>query len=169
MPPLLFTREGVDVVEKWRYVENTNNMYKVSNTGKVFSYKTNKLLKNNKNKYGYEWVSINGKCCSVHRLVAEAFIPNPNCLKQVNHKDENKLNNSVENLEWCSQIYNINYGTGIEKRSKKVNQYDLSGKFIKIWKSTREAERVLHISHSDISKCCNGKKKSISGFMWKYD
>ena len=156
-------------IKEWKFIPNTFNKYKISNFGEVYSLKTNKLLKPFKNKYGYLLIDINGNKFLVHRLVAQLFINNPNNLPQVNHKDENKLNNFVDNLEWCTQIYNINYGNGIIKRSKLVGQYTLDNKLIKIWKSTREVERILKISHADISKSCRGKKGIIGGFRWKYE
>lgn len=111
---------------------------------------------------GYKLIEDNSewKIYQVHRLVAEAFIPNPLNLEQINHKDENPSNNNVDNLEWCSRIYNVNYGTGIDrqvaKRSKKVIQLDLNGNIINEFNSTQEASRILGISQGLISNCCNG-------------
>lgn len=108
----------------------------------------------------------------VHRLVAEAFIPNPNKLSQINHIDENTFNNCISNLEWCSAKYNINYGTRTKraktKISKKVFQYDKSKNLINIWESTKEASRKTKINTGSISRCCNGKLNSAGGYIWKY-
>ena len=104
--------------EVWKKIPNYEN-YDVSNLGKIRNSKTSILRKTSIFRTGYEMVVLfkNGKRknCSVHRLVAEAFIPNPNNLPEVNHKDEIKTNNFVDNLEWCTRIYNENYGTGIKR------------------------------------------------------
>lgn len=179
--------------EKWKDIKNYEGLYQVSNLGRVRSL--NHIRKNGKSEnnvyitkgrilkaaiqnVGYMFVvlSKNGKTKGyrVHRLVAEAFIPNPNNYKCVNHKDENKQNNCVNNLEWCTHEYNNNYGTKPMKiakgNSKKVNQYDLDGNFIKQWESLMEAERYLKIkkSHVGISACCKGKIKTSYGYRWKY-
>ena len=104
----------------------------------------------------------------VHRLVAEAFIPNPLKLPEVNHLDENKHNNSVDNLEWCTTRHNVNYGTRTKRCSVTVIQYDINDKPIKKWESTKEVERQLNINHAHISKCCKGLQKTAGGFKWKY-
>ena len=108
----------------------------------------------------------------IHRLVALTFLPNPNRLPQVNHKDENKENNSVENLEWCDAKYNSNYGTRnarvAEKHSKPVSQYSLDGDWIATYKSMLEAERITGIQSSSISKCCKGELKKTGGYHWQY-
>lgn len=127
----------------------------------------------------------NGQCVlkKIHRLVATAFIPNPDNFPQVNHKDENKTNNFVyinedglvnlekSNLEWCSPIYNTNYGTAIERRASKirksVKQFSLDGVLIKIWESVRKCESE-GFSHQGVSSCCKGIFKTYKGFIWNF-
>lgn len=133
-----------------------------------------------KNKKGYCLVTLskNGtqKNFQVHRLVALHFLPNPNNLPQVNHKDENKLNNNVENLEWCSHSYNVNFGTRNErisdkntngKRSKKVYQYTLDGQFVREWESTSDCGRNGY-NYGHVADCCRGERKTHKNFIWKY-
>ena len=175
--------------EIWKPVKGYEELYQVSNLGRVKSLeridchgqpRKEKILRYGINK-GYCYVTLckNGKHTTflVHRLVAEAFIPNPNNYPQVNHKDENPSNNCVENLEWCDQKYNSNYGTRNKrifekttngKLSRPVLQYDLEGNFIKEFPSTQEVQRELKIYQTSISACCRGKLKTAYGFKWKY-
>ena len=101
-------------------------MYKISTFGRVKSLYTNKILKPI-NKKGYRFVTlINGDKKynrAIHRLVAKAFIANPNRYPMINHKDENKANNIITNLEWCDAKYNVNYGTGIERQKAAKRKY----------------------------------------------
>ena len=169
--------------EIWCPIKDYEGLYEVSDKGRVRSIKFGKerILKPLRNTCGYLQVQLwkNGekKNLLVHRLVAQAFIPNPDNLPQVNHKDEDKENNSVQNLEWCDGKYNINYGTCIKrvsekltngKLSKPVLQYTKSGEFVKEWKSAKDVQRNLGYFHNNISYCCNGKLKSAYGYVWKY-
>ena len=163
--------------EIWKDIKDYEGHYQVSNLSRVKSIKFGKerILKQHINKGGYYYVCLlkNGKHKNyyVHRLVAETFIDNPDNLPQVNHKDENKTNNNVVNLEWCTNKYNHNYGTINERisqsQSKTVLQYDLNGNLIKEWKSINECGRN-GFNQGDICKCCNGKRKTAKGFIWVY-
>ncbi len=167
--------------EEWRDVVGYEGLYMVSNIGNVKSLQrtakskngsirtvSEKLRKINKNKSGYIMVILNKegkrKGIKIHRLVAQAFLPNPENLPQVNHKDENKSNNCVENLEWCTQEYNNKYGTRTERTSKKVKCLETGV----IYPSTIEIQRNLGFSSANISKCCRGKVKSCCGYHWQY-
>ena len=161
--------------------------YSVTDDGKVFSLNYNhtgekKELKQRKDKYGYFGVTLfneNGKkCLLVHRLVALAFIPNTDNLPQVNHKNEIKTDNRVENLEWCDAVYNMNYGTrnkrSAEKqlnrkdKSKPVKQFTKDGLFLKEYQSMKEAARQTGFYKSAIVNCVQGRTKSSYGYIWRY-
>lgn len=182
--------------EIWKDIEGYEGLYQVSSYGRVRSadriieYNDGRkglfkwrIKKTSKDSYGYLFCSLSKnsklKVTKVHRLVAEAFILNPNHLPQINHKDEDKTNNHVSNLEWCDGKYNANYGTrnkrSAEKRlnspklSKPVLQLDIStGQVISEYSSAREASRQLNINPGGISACCRGKCKTYKGFRWKY-
>lgn len=175
-----------NIQEEWRDITGYEGYYQISNLGRVksldrvvigkdgrkFHYKC-QIMKPGIHYKGYILVKLcidsKQKCYKVHRLVAQAFIPNPDNLPQVNHKDEDKTNNRVENLEWCTNEYNNKYGTRIERTSKRVLQYTLDGKLVKEWPSTRECERS-GFKHAGVSACCIGKKyhKTYKGYIWKY-
>lgn len=172
--------------EIWKDVKEYEGLYKVSNLGNIKALKKiqvfpnggivireEKLLKPNKVKNGYLNVRLyNGeqKGYGIHRLVARAFIPNPNNLSQINHINGNKNDNRVENLEWCNASYNQNHAlkTGL-KKVHKVKQYDLKGNYIKTWNSTGEITNYYNVSHVSIIDCCNGKSKKAHNYMWQYE
>ena len=166
--------------ESWKDKKDYEGIYQVSNCGRVKSIKFGKerILKLTKDKDGYLIVNLyknnKSKTFKVHRLVAEAFLPNPDNLPLINHKDEDKSNNIVSNLEWCDVKYNTNYGTRNKrigksntngKRSKPVLQYTLDGKFVREWESYRECKRN---GFNHVSECCRGKRKSCGGYIWRY-
>lgn len=167
--------------ETWKDIEEYEGLYQVSNMGRVKSVRRNIILRPSI-RNGYKRVTLYTnnipKRYSIHRLVAMAFIPNPDNLPQVNHKDENRTNNCISNLEWCTQEYNINYGTGNKRRAQKqlnnknkskvVLQYSLDGTFIKEWKSTMDVQRKLGFGQSHIVQVCKGKRRIAYGYIWKY-
>lgn len=168
--------------EIWKDIPNYEKYYKISNYGVIVSIPRNgtimqeKVLKQYKDKYGYLKVILqkNGikKNKYIHQLVAQTFLDNPNNCLYVNHKDENKSNNNVENLEWCTQKFNMNYGTRNNRISKneriKINQYDLNNNFIKTWNGFVEIKETLNIDISGIIRCCRNQYKTSNGYMWRY-
>ena len=110
----------------------------------------------------------------LHRAVAMAFIPNPDNLPEINHKDEDITNNRVDNLEWCTSKYNANYGTrnarclANNKQKVRVNQLSLDGEFIKTWDSIGEVRRTLGIDVSQIIRVCTGRNITAGGYKWEY-
>lgn len=182
-------------MEEWRDITGFEGHYQVSNLGNIRSldrwveYRTGKrcfikgkILHPMKCSNGYyeAQLSQNNKriIIMLHRAVAQAFIPNPNNLPEVNHKDEDISNNCVENLEWCTSKYNANYGTRNQrcfdkvqkKQQKPINQLTLSGEFIKRWDGIGQASRSLGINDSHIVRVCKHKVKneSAGGFKWEY-
>lgn len=163
--------------EIWKDVVGFERMYKISNFGRVKSIRLGKekILKQGKDGHGYLHVNLCGagvnKVIKIHRLVAIAFLQNPLNLPTVNHKNENKEDNSVENLEWMSYSDNNNYGNrnkkASEKMSLKVVQI-LNGVEINIFPSLMYVKRELGFDASHISKCCLGKRKSANGYQWRY-
>lgn len=171
-------------MEIWRDIKGYEGLYQISNLGRVRSlnYKRTgrtQIMKLGTYPNGYKMVDLKKnhkrKAYLVHRLVAQAFIPNLNNYPEVNHRDENKANNTVENLEWCTHIYNQMYGTKRKRqgvsRGKKVLCVTTGIEYY----SAYEAMRKTGVHHANISKCCNGQYKSagkhpITGekLVWKY-
>lgn len=163
---------------KWKTIENYPN-YSVSDTGLI--KRNNKLLKLWLGSRGYLYVSLskNGKVkkFSVHRLVANAFLPKNSNALEVNHLDENKKNNCVSNLEWTTHKKNLNYGTHnsrmartkiSQKLGKPVIQFDKNGNYLKRWNSAQECGRN-GFNYRHVSECCKHKRKTHAGFIWKYE
>ena len=161
-------------MEEWRDIEGYEGLYRVSNYGNVYSVRRKRNLKPCTDTRGYLGVALQKgkwKRYLIHRLVAQAFVPNPNNLPQVNHKDENKINNYYENLEWCDQAYNNAYGTrtirAAESRKRPVLQFDKEGNFIKRFNSINEASAAVGKCHSNLVACLRGRQKTCGGYKWK--
>lgn len=180
-----------NLIEEWKAIPDYNERYFASTLGRIKNSK-GKILKPQVGTGGYLYVAISKepnkfKLCRLHRVIASTFIPNPNNLPQINHIDEDKLNNQVSNLEWCTNSYNMNYGSRAQKfyesnkncktLSKPVCQYNLEGDLIKIFPSAAEAARSIKtttdikIIKSRICNCCREiykKGNSAYGFIWRY-
>lgn len=189
-------------IEIWKDIEGYEGLYQVSNWGRVKSLKfgKEKILKPQTDINNYLRLYLfkdgKGKSFSVHRLVASAFVPNPQNYPIINHIDENKQNNNFLNLEWCNYHYNNTYNnihikrgeklkekykgknnpfygkhhTDESKRkfSKPIIQCTLDGEFIKEWDSITQVKKELNIQSSNICYCCNGKRKTCGGYKWVY-
>lgn len=157
--------------------EDIQKAYYIKEDGTIINKITNKIKKTFISKNGYKRVTLwcNGKQqkMSIHRLVALTYLPNPNNLEQVNHKDGNKLNNHLSNLEWCNQSHNTKEAYKlnlIKPKTVKVNQYDENGNFIKQWNSITDVCNILKLNHANISTVCKGNtnRKTVGGYIWKY-
>lgn len=165
------------MIEVFKEVEGYEGLYSISNIGRLRNDKTNRLLKPWIDKDGYLIYDLSKnkvrKHYKAHRLVAQAFILNPNNYPQVNHKDEDKTNNKVSNLEWCTFEYNNKYGTRVErsafKHRKSISKYDLTGNYISTYKSLTEAANLNNLFKGHISNVALGKQKTAGGFIWKYE
>lgn len=162
--------------EIWKPIKGFEGEYEISNFGQVKSLKTNIILHQYEYRAGYLEVHLRQHSKKfhkkIHRLVAEAFLPNPNNYPEVNHKDENKKNNRFDNLEWCTHQYNSTYNgkhirSGAKKR-KPVAQYDLEGNFIKEYVSQTEASKQTGILQGAISNCALGYQKQVGGYIWRF-
>ena len=181
--------------EIWKDIVGYEGLYQVSNTGKVKSLKRKvyagrgrmrwqyeRILSENKtNGNGYKIVTLNkegkGQNKYIHRLVAETFLENKNNYKYINHKDENKSNNSIDNLEFCTAQYNSTYNNlhirnGLKNRnnkySKKILQLNDNDEIINIFPSISEASRQLNVSQQAISDCLRGIQLHSASYKWKY-
>lgn len=175
--------------EIYKDIEGYEGLYQVSNLGNVRSLDRIVNCKNEgkriqKGRVLDAWVGSHGyysvglskngmvKTHLVHRLVAEAFIPNPDNLPYINHRDENKLNNTISNIEWCTPKYNIEYSHVLKKSneitSKPVLQFTKDGKFVAEFDSASEAARAIGVTKSFVCSVCRGRKKIARGFVFKY-
>ena len=175
--------------EIWKDIEGYKGKYQVSNFGKVKNTNTNHILSQSKNNCGYYRVGLYfnkvNKRVDVHRLVAEAFINNPEQKKEVNHINGNKKDNSINNLEWVTHKENIchawkeglfetvrkaskRYGKN-NPSAKKVIQYDLDGNEIRRYDCIAEAVKATNINKTSIGKCCSGRQKTAGNYIWKFD
>ena len=160
------------MIGEMKDIKDYEGLYAITRDGNVWSYKSKKFLKPMLDKNGYHKVILykngKGKNFLIHRLVAKAFIPNPNNLPEVNHKDEDKSNNCVENLEWMSKIDNINYGTGIERSAKKRSKSVYCEELNRTFKSQVEAAEELGLNRCNIVNCCKGRYKTTGGYHFRY-
>lgn len=176
--------------EIWKDIKGYEELYQVSNLGRVkslsrFAYNhftKERIMTPIITKKGYLQIRIRANCKAkgfkIHRLVAEAFIPNPNGLPQVNHIDGNKQNNCVDNLEWCTCKENMqhavthgllhDYSGNKNPNCKVIFQYNLNGVFLKRWTSIYQITKELGYERHGISKCCSGKIKKYKNYIWKY-
>lgn len=168
------------MTEQWKDVEGFEHLYQVSNIGRVRSLPrtttSGRILKPAVDKDGYLRVRlVDGKVSKnfyVHRLVALAFIPNPCGFPVINHKDEDKQNNRVDNLEFCTIKYNNTYNDGAKRRGlprrKPIDQYDMNGNLVAHWSGRAEIAKTLGFHGGNISEVCQGKRNHASGFVWRY-
>ena len=164
-------------MEIWKDIKGYEGLYKVSSEGRIKSLNYNhtckeQILKPGSNKKGYLRVVLckkgKFKTFLIHRLVSASFIPNPDNLPEVNHKDEDKTNNNVSNLEWCNRKYNSNYGTRTERMAISQGKKVLCVEENIIYNSTCEASRITGIIQGSISMACNGKRKTAGKYHWQY-
>ena len=178
-------------IEIWKDIEGYEGLYQVSNRGRVKSLSrkvTNAMFSINEhfvkvvdNGHGYKSVSLwkdnKGKHFYVHRLVALAFVPNSNGYKYINHKDEDKSNNDVSNLEWCTAKYNCNYGNHTKKLKKSyilngnnrpIDVYDMNGVFLKTFDCSNDVCRELNIERRSLYSVCQGIVKSSKGYRFAF-
>lgn len=177
--------KNFEEMEIWKPVVGYEEFYQVSNFGRVRSLdryvphskdenslylKKGKILSERDNGHGYKAVHLTVKRITkdkyVHRLVAEAFLPNPNNLPEVNHKDENPANNCLDNVEWCTSQYNDLYGNHRRNLSKPVIMYDLQMNYIDEFKSDLYAERQT--GARGVLAVCQGKRHTAGGYIWRY-
>lgn len=157
------------IKEVWKEIPGLPGYYQVSNLGRVVSLKHGVFYyKIYKYKTGYCYVCIERKKYKVHRLVALAFIPNPDNLPQINHKNELKCDNRAENLEWCTAKYNVNYGTSIERRSRKRGKKVYCKETGQIYNSCKAAAKELNLDFSHIAKCCRGILVHHKNYHFQY-
>ena len=166
--------------EIWKPIKDYEGIYEVSNLGRIKTLSRTingrkmpeKIKKLDKTKQGYLRIELSknkiNKKYSVHRLVAQTFIDNANNYPCINHKDENKMNNNVDNLEWCTHLYNNLYNNKHKRNCKKIKQLDENYNIINIFESINEASEETNIIRTEISNCLNKRQKTAGGYHWQY-
>lgn len=164
--------------EIWKSVVGYEGLYEVSNLGSVRSLPrkgtniTGRVLRYSTDRCGYRQVILakfgERKCAKVHRLVAQAFLPNENNHPCINHKDENKQNNNVGNLEWCSYYYNNIYNGRAKKAASKKHKKVFCVELNSVFDSFADAARSTQISAGNICWCCKGNLQTAGGYHWRY-
>ena len=164
--------------EIWKDIPGYEGIYQASTLGRIKSTKRNIIMKQGVHRDGYYKIKLSNhgkrKWHQAHRLIALTFIDNPNELKCVNHIDENKLNNNISNLEWCTTSYNNCYGTRLQrvansnKNKRPIVQYDLKGRLIAEYPSITEASRKTKATRSNISRSCNAKGIKPRKYIFRY-
>ena len=163
------------VIEKNGVLYDYTGLYQVSNLGRVRSLNYRGkgrigIMHPTKRDDGYYIITLHKnseqQCFRLHRLVATAFLPNPDCLPEVNHKDENPANNCLDNVEWCTSQYNDLYGNHRRNLSKPVIMYDLQMNYIDEFKSGLDAERQTGARGA--LAVCQGKRHTAGGYIWRY-
>lgn len=152
-------------------IKGYEGLYAITSCGKVWSYRRNRFLKSRDKGDGYVKATLtdrNGKATdrSIHRLVADAYIPNPDNLPEVNHKNENKAKNNVQNLEWCTRQYNVSYGTRLNKFAKAVGKAVVCLETGISYESASAAGRALGINISMISRAARHPNYTTKGYHW---
>lgn len=155
-----------------RDIKDYERLYAVTSCGKVFSYRSQRFLKPGKNKDGYLYVNLykDGKTAIkyIHRLVGETYLPNPENKPCLNHRDENKANNALPNLEWVTYRENNIYGTRIERAAKSCSKKVICVETNEIFNSIKAAAKEKNADSSSITKACKGKLKTVKGYHWRY-
>lgn len=160
-------------MEEWRDIRGYEGLYQISHRGVVRSLVSNRLMKPYQNNNGYLKVDLykSGKREHryIHRLVAEAYIQNVGNKNEINHKDEDKTNNCVENLEYCDRTYNMNYGTVRQRSAEKIRKAVFCTELNRLFKSISEASRETGICLQSISLCCLGKQSTAGTLHWRFE
>ena len=177
--------------EIWKDIIGFEGIYQISNLGNVMvlnykNTKTKHMLTPKKNNKGYLWVELwknkKSHCFLIHRLVAEAFIPNCYNLPLVNHKDENPLNNAIDNLEWCTYSYNVKYSIDLHpertrgkvrtrkpyKHERPVIQKSFNGEIVKVYSCAADVTYEHKYNQWSILQCCFGNRKKAYGYIWEF-
>lgn len=177
--------------EVWKPIKGFEGLYEISNKGRVRSLgrcvkcKNGKVIKHNGRimspgeTHGYQFLYLSDASTNrkeryyVHRLVAKAFIPNPECLPQINHKDECRSNNNVENLEWCDSKYNNSYGNHAKRAAEKLSigiyMYDMFNGETRRYQSTAEVAKKLNLDTGHVAKVLKGKSDNHKGYIFMYE